>query len=71
MRRRFGTKLSGRPVTLVVGVGADYVNRVRAYAWAVVQDCHDTDGEQPPILGKSSIHSLRLWASEVQEDGAC
>jgi transcription antitermination factor NusA-like protein len=30
VRRRFGTKLSGRPVGLVVGVGADYVNRVSA-----------------------------------------
>jgi N utilization substance protein A len=30
VRRRGRTKLSGRPVGLVVGVGSDYVNRVRA-----------------------------------------
>ena len=30
VRRRRGVRLSARPVSLVVGVGADYVNRVRA-----------------------------------------
>ena len=29
VRRRAGTKLSARPIRLVVGLGADYVNRVR------------------------------------------
>jgi N utilization substance protein A len=66
-RRRSGARLSARPVSLVVGVGADYVNRVSAELGGerlhVLQWQGDPARYIADALGMGVVPSIELFST--------